>query len=361
MWRSSLLSTRFLLALLLLAWCGASAAPAVCKKSVEALPSLEEPPLMPSRAGSGSARSLLQRSMETAAAHPLALASDAGANISDLRLSKQKAAADVEKGRANNTQDSDAAEEAEHFEQVFAESLRDPSVDMLAIVGNGPLTHAQREEIKQFPQDRIIRFNAMANLMADEPVGHVYANACPGGWWGITALECKRLYDAVEIVLFGEPKKAHEDLGWFTWQWGDKFILGPPDSYSVQIDGSSYHANSSECCGFSIGFKGIGYAHWRYPEAKLHVYGFNWNWNLDATTENRPVHPFAVEKQAVAEMGCVEIHPTAPDSGWHGPPYECEEPMSRANLTSFMQLGAATEGEAWTEWAGEEFPPEMQF
>eukprot|EP00971_Amphidinium_carterae_P090335 1788794-Amphidinium_carterae.1 len=73
------------------------------------------------------------------------------------------------------------------------ESLRDWSVKSLVIVGNGPLYHHDRERIKKFPEERVIRFNSMVNLRLDEPVGHLYANACASGWWGVTSLTCSRI------------------------------------------------------------------------------------------------------------------------------------------------------------------------
>jgi len=346
------LSTRHFLAWLLVTWCSTLAQPAVYEKACEAL---EDSPLVPSGVKSCPSRSLLQRSIDTESAQPLALASDASANNSEVPvISKLEAAATVERSGANNTQDSSIAEEEEYVDRAFAESLRDPSVDVMAIVGNGPLTDAQREEIKKYPKERIVRFNAMANLLADEPVGHVYANACLHGWWGVTSLVCKRLADAVEIILFGEPAKANEALPSLQEKWGDKFILGPSDGENVRIGGHKYHTHNPNG-GFSIGFKGIAYARWRYPQAKLNLYGFSWN-----APPHRRGHPFPTEKQAVEEMANVEIHPTAPDTHWHGPPYECED--HAVNITALLQqTGPLSESEAWTEWAGEEFPPEMQF
>mmetsp|Transcript_33501 Transcript_33501/g.76533 ORF Transcript_33501/g.76533 Transcript_33501/m.76533 type:complete len:310 (+) Transcript_33501:110-1039(+) len=226
------------------------------------------------------------------------------------------------------------------------ENLRDRSVKSLAIVGNGPLSDSDREEIKTFPEERLIRFNSMANLKLDEAVGHLYANACASGWWGVTALPCKRMRSAKEVVLFGEPEKAKGRLTDFNERYGDHVILGIPDGEHISIDGKSYVTHNVNG-GFSIGFKGIAYARWRYPEAKLQIYGFSWK----APPKNRG-HPFGTEKDGVYSMKNVEVHPTPPSESWHGEPFACE--MER--VQALLQEGSGSNmTEAWSLWAGEAF------
>eukprot|EP00971_Amphidinium_carterae_P209385 4153323-Amphidinium_carterae.1 len=46
--------------------------------------------------------------------------------------------------------------------------------------------------IRGTEEERVIRFNSMPNLLLDEPVGHLYANACSRGWWGVSG--CNRAH-----------------------------------------------------------------------------------------------------------------------------------------------------------------------
>jgi len=45
----------------------------------------------------------------------------------------------------------------------------------VVVVGNGPLSSQQRAFIRAAKADDVYRFNGMANLLPDEPVGHLYA------------------------------------------------------------------------------------------------------------------------------------------------------------------------------------------
>mmetsp|Transcript_57348 Transcript_57348/g.105939 ORF Transcript_57348/g.105939 Transcript_57348/m.105939 type:complete len:317 (-) Transcript_57348:81-1031(-) len=229
------------------------------------------------------------------------------------------------------------------------EELRDWSVASLAVVGNGPLSDGDRKEIKTYPAERVIRFNAMPNLAMEEPVGHLYANACSRGWWGVTSLACKRVMDAVEVVLFGEPEKARANLPEFNERFGNHVILGIGDGEHISINGKKFETHNVNG-GFSIGFKGIAYARWRYPAATLQIFGFTWQ----APPRNRG-HPFNIEKQGVASMQNVVVHPAPYSQEWHGGP-ACEVKAVQALL---QQDSGTNASEAWSLWAGEAFADEF--
>jgi len=229
-------------------------------------------------------------------------------------------------------------------------SLRDFSRTSLAIVGNGPLTEDNRVAIRLFPAEDIIRFNAMPNLRFNEPVGRVYANAYRnGGWWGVTAAVCSRIADAVEVVLFGKPDDAFTRRSELIDKWGDKFTLGIADGCHLEVDGRNLKATGAwkHNGGFSVGFKGIAYARWRYPNAKLHIFGFTW--------ANDDFHPFAMEHAGVLQMKNVVVHGAGDESIWHGAPfegaeYECQESNVQAKL---LQGSAPNSTDLWSLWAGE--------
>mmetsp|Transcript_32902 Transcript_32902/g.60207 ORF Transcript_32902/g.60207 Transcript_32902/m.60207 type:complete len:275 (+) Transcript_32902:95-919(+) len=131
----------------------------------------------------------------------------------------------------------------------------DPSRD-IAVVGNGPLSEEHRQELVQFPAAKVFRMNAMNNLHNGEPVGHVCANACSQGWWGVTVLACPRVHDAEEILLFGNPDKAEASLADLRRKVGGQVMLGPPDGHNIDVEGTKYATNFPNG-GFSIGFKAV--------------------------------------------------------------------------------------------------------
>jgi len=235
----------------------------------------------------------------------------------------------------------------------------DPSRD-IAVVGNGPLSEEHRQELVQFPAAKVFRMNAMNNLHNGEPVGHVCANACSQGWWGVTVLACPRVHDAEEILLFGNPDKAEASLADLRRKVGGQVMLGPPDGHNIDVEGTKYATNFPNG-GFSIGFKAIAYARSKYPSARLHVYGMNWSW------KGGQPHPFGVEKKAVRSFHDVVVHESPVTDHWHGDQDKvCAAPQT-PRASSFLQEAAA-EGErmdttslAFSEsdmhalWAGEDW------
>eukprot|EP00403_Amphidinium_massartii_P014695 CAMPEP_0178412544 /NCGR_PEP_ID=MMETSP0689_2-20121128/22069_1 /TAXON_ID=160604 /ORGANISM="Amphidinium massartii, Strain CS-259" /LENGTH=301 /DNA_ID=CAMNT_0020033793 /DNA_START=226 /DNA_END=1127 /DNA_ORIENTATION=+ len=216
-------------------------------------------------------------------------------------------------------------------------SLLDESThDDLVIVGNGPLLDEQRQEIAKFPASRVFRMNAMNTLRDGEPVGHVFANACSQGWWGVTVLACPMLNNAEEILLFGEAEKAQNQLPSLRQTWGSKVALGPSDGHHVTVEGHQYNTTFPNG-GFSIGFKGVSYVRARYPNARLHVYGMNWS-----PPKNQRPHPFDVENKAIAAFSNVEIHPSPVSEHWHGDQdHVCVAGVKTKAKSSFLEMGVA--------------------
>eukprot|EP00403_Amphidinium_massartii_P012718 CAMPEP_0178421902 /NCGR_PEP_ID=MMETSP0689_2-20121128/26891_1 /TAXON_ID=160604 /ORGANISM="Amphidinium massartii, Strain CS-259" /LENGTH=333 /DNA_ID=CAMNT_0020043437 /DNA_START=95 /DNA_END=1096 /DNA_ORIENTATION=+ len=247
-----------------------------------------------------------------------------------------------------------AAEEAE-----FASFLRDPSDLPLAIVGNGPLEESDRAELNKFPAKQIFRMNAMNNLREGEPVGHVYANSCSQGWWGVTTLICPKIKEAEEIVLFGEPEKARANLMKLREKWGEKVFLGLADGHELHIDGRNFSTRAGNG-GFSIGFKSIAYTRWRYPNAKLSIFGMNWS-----PPKSARGHPFEIESQAINQLLNVEIHATPKNMSWHG---DHDFLCVAATMPKVAGLIEEYSGpvqefnseDAWSLWAGESLPDQCE-
>jgi len=257
-----------------------------------------------------------------------------------------------------------AAEEAQ-----LAARLRNRSSAPIAIVGNGPLHEEHRDLLNTFPAEQIVRMNAMNSLRSGEPTGRIYANSCSQGWWGVTTLVCPKAKEAVEIVLFGEEEKARENLLKLRRMWGEQVFLGLADGHELRIDGQNFSTKAGNG-GFSIGFKSIAYTRWRFPNAKLHIFGMNWKAPMAAHG-----HPFEVEAEAIATLQNLEIHtiPADPDH-WHGEhQYVCEaaEPppkpppahhnvLVKEDTVKLVQESAQDKqqlaAEAWSLWAGEPLP-----
>jgi len=252
--------------------------------------------------------------------------------------------------------------EAGAFSEMLSNSSEDHAIDPardIAIVGNGPLAEENRKELLQFPPERVFRMNAMNNLHKGEPVGHVCANACSQGWWGVTVLACPRAQDAQEILLFGDPDKAAVSLAHLRSKWGEKVTLGPPDGHKVDVEGTKYATNFPNG-GFSIGFKAIAYARARYPSARLHVYGMNWSW------KGGQPHPFNVESQAVKGFHDVVVHDSPVTDHWHGDQDHVCSVTRASQPASFLQEASEvermeataltfSEADMQTLWAGEDW------
>lgn len=92
----------------------------------------------------------------------------------------------------------------------------------MAIVGNGPLTTAQRGVLRHTDPSRIFRFNGMANLHPDEQVGHLFARlsqnySTPREFWGVappvsalSILECLFLPFADVALRRTQCNRLHE-------------------------------------------------------------------------------------------------------------------------------------------------------
>ncbi|BDA44028.1 hypothetical protein COCOBI_05-2120 [Coccomyxa sp. Obi] len=198
------------------------------------------------------------------------------------------------------------------------------ATDDIALVGNGPLTDEQRQQISK--AGRVVRFNALNNRIPGERIDVWlvrYNGMGPANYWGFKQLRYTEAEEVVRqasgvVFLGGHPTRfmayAVEEL--LTWY---PFV---PVEKSMQINITGYWDLYNQVLSDSTSLKRAGampssgllgvlttVACMR-PDQKLRIFGFNWN------PQNWFMHKMSAEQKIINRLLAgrqVEINPTACD------------------------------------------------
>ncbi len=201
----------------------------------------------------------------------------------------------------------------------------------LIVIGNGPLTQAQRKMIRGTRPAQVFRFNGMSNLHPGEPVGHVFVRfvtnqTTPWQYWGLrpppsflsvldalyvpsspasTRYECDRINEAVGITLL---QGRAEDADWYSKRNGLPVSFDTCEPNAVR--GSVRHPSES----WSSGYLGITHVLSRWPRHTVHIFGMNW------VRERDESHPFETEREHLQQLVAqkrIVMHKPRTGAGYH--------------------------------------------
>jgi len=203
----------------------------------------------------------------------------------------------------------------------------------VVLVGNGPLSIAQRALVRTTNPLQLYRFNGMTNLLPDEPVGHLFvrrvidfatsgAREFPGDYWGLApplrrrgVLEwlyvpassvvrertmCHRAQEAVGVTLLnGSP----DDAVFYARRYGVPMQL--PGCRGLGREAPPTSGGAKAAGGWTSGVLGLLEVLEVRPHARIHLVGMNFG-----ATPNQQ-HATHVERrlvQALGKSGRVFIH-----------------------------------------------------
>lgn len=204
------------------------------------------------------------------------------------------------------------------------------------VVGNGPIMEEDHERLRAAGSETVFRCNGMRNLRWEEPVGVVYARklTASGHYWGVTDDQCPRIASAKEVILIGVKGEVTEDGEKFKKKLPNVEVNGvylskddkSDEPYSIDLDGTILHcppkehgACSKKAYGWSTGFMATVITRQRFPNAKIHLMGMNWN----EGGKEVQAHPWNVEKRIIASLSWATVHKTK-SKAYHDPNEKCQ-------------------------------------
>ncbi|KAK9818286.1 hypothetical protein WJX72_010101 [[Myrmecia] bisecta] len=230
-------------------------------------------------------------------------------------------------------------------------------VTRVAVVGNGPITDAQRREINSMYQV-VVRFNYQNNRLPGEPVDvwvMRFADAATMHFWGISQMERDEGLEALaatsSVWLLGRLQDTWNATYFMTQPLLRRYPELAARHYTV-LDYkqagkvTELHAwDSSAELSASSGWLGLQYVCdcARPLNASIHMYGFNWHW------VHANAHSIKAEQRSIqvaAQRGDLVIHPAACEyglrscEGTQDTHRDCKAVSGTANNTSAASPGA---------------------
>mgnify|MGYP001245262042 CR=1 FL=1 len=192
----------------------------------------------------------------------------------------------------------------------------------ICIVGNGPLSEENREQIKSSDLcDKVVRFNDMKNMKPEEPVDLHVVRSWGKSWWGLAEHPNKKTnYTGrpdvdVPLIVIGEARRGgqlpeNKEVYKFVTRNKNKTKPGPtPRSI---YDGCEFCGGScvSNAHNFTSGAHAISLFQADTDVENIHVFGMNFTTNL------KPKHQHATNEFELHSNCCTKctIHKTPKDT-----------------------------------------------